>query len=65
MVCGLTFAFGSVPLFAQSSVPSNQQPPQPTAGDSDDLINADRPGIADGSTVIGPKRIQIESGVQA
>jgi hypothetical protein len=65
MVCGLTFAFGSVPSFAQSSAPSNQQPPQPTAGDSDDLINADRPGIADGSTVIGPKRIQIESGVQA
>ena len=65
MVCGLTFAFGSVPSLAQSSVPSNQQPSQPAADDSDDLINADRPGIADGSTVIGPKRIQIESGVQA
>jgi len=30
-----------------------------------DLINADRPGIADGSTVIGPKTFQIESGIQA
>ena len=33
--------------------------------DDPDLINADRPGIADGSTVIGPKTFQIESGVQA
>jgi hypothetical protein len=30
-----------------------------------DLINADRPGIADGSTVVGPGTFQIESGVQA
>jgi hypothetical protein len=30
-----------------------------------DLINADRPGIADGSAVIGPKTFQIESGIQA
>lgn len=30
-----------------------------------DLINADRPGIADGSTVVGPKTFQIESGIQA
>ena len=30
-----------------------------------DLINADRPGIADASTVVGPKTFQIESGIQA
>src|SRR5689334_22985291 len=30
-----------------------------------DLINADRPGIADGSTVVGPKTFQVESGIQA
>ena len=29
-----------------------------------DLINADRPGIADGSTVVGPGTFQIESGIQ-
>ncbi|MFX8082900.1 hypothetical protein ABTK87_19340, partial [Acinetobacter baumannii] len=28
------------------------------------LINADRPGIADGSNVIGPRRFQIEIGGQ-
>jgi Putative MetA-pathway of phenol degradation len=30
-----------------------------------DLINADRPGIADGSTVVGPKTFQLETGIQA
>jgi hypothetical protein len=30
-----------------------------------DLINADRPGIAGGSTVVGPGTFQIESGIQA
>ena len=29
-----------------------------------DLINPDRPGIADGSTVIGAKTFQLESGIQ-
>jgi hypothetical protein len=38
---------------------------QSQSTDQTDLINADRPGIADGSTVIGPKTFQIESGVQA
>ncbi|HJP92383.1 MAG TPA: transporter [Pyrinomonadaceae bacterium] len=28
------------------------------------MINADRPGIADGSTVVGPKTFQFESGIQ-
>lgn len=30
----------------------------------DDYINPDRPGIADGSTTVGPNRFQIETGVQ-
>ena len=35
-----------------------------SADDDQDLINADRPGIADGSTVVGPKTFQLESGIQ-
>jgi hypothetical protein len=34
------------------------------ASADEDLINPDRPGIADGSTVIGPHRFQIETAVQ-
>jgi hypothetical protein len=30
-----------------------------------DLIDADRPGIADGSSVVGARRLQLETGVQA
>src|SRR6476619_6271284 len=40
------------------SLPAQQSTAEP------DLINADRPGIADGSTVVGAKRFQIETGVQ-
>ena len=36
--------------------------PQTTA--SEDLINPDRPGIADGSTTIGPDHVQVELGYQ-
>lgn len=36
----------------------------PTAAAADDTINADRPGIADGSAVVGKGRFQIETGVQ-
>jgi len=43
--------------------PQHDPPAQPSTAESD-LINPDRPGIADGSTVIGAKRFQIESGVQ-
>jgi hypothetical protein len=52
--------------FVSASAQSRPQPDpsaQPGAAESD-LINPDRPGIADGSTVIGAKRFQIESGVQ-
>lgn len=31
---------------------------------NENLINADRPGIADGSQVIGPRRFQIEAGIE-
>lgn len=37
---------------------------QSQSADDQDLINADRPGIADGSTVVGAKTFQLESGVQ-
>jgi hypothetical protein len=50
-------AFLSVPAFSQT--PGAQQ----STSDSD-LINPDRPGIADGSTVVGSKTFQIETGIQ-
>lgn len=39
-------------------------PQKETAPAADDLINPDRPGIADGSAVIGPRRFQVELGWQ-
>ena len=56
---------GAIPAAAQS--PASQQPKltQPKDSEDEDLINPDRPGIADGSAVIGAKRLQIESGIQA
>ncbi len=47
------------------STDSHQDPIQQQNATEPDLINADRPGIADGSTVVGPKTFQIESGIQA
>lgn len=59
----------AIPAAAQMPAPppppKSAQPPDAKDADDDDLINADRPGIADGSTVIGAKRFQVESGVQA
>jgi hypothetical protein len=52
----------ALPAAAQS--PAQQQPTKSKDSDDQDLINPDRPGIADGSTVIGAKRIQVESGFQ-
>ncbi len=49
---------------AKSHRPQQEQSPQPSCADDPDLINADRPGIADGSTVIGAKTFQLESGIQ-
>jgi len=54
----------SVSASAQSRRPQQVLPAQSQSAEEPDLINADRPGIADGSTVIGPKTFQIESGIQ-
>lgn len=53
----LSTCFG---VFASASAQSAQQ----QSATDEDLINADRPGIADGSTVVGPKTFQVESGIQ-
>ena len=53
-----TFAFG---VLLQAKVPAYAQS---TDASADDYINPDRPGIADGSNVIGVGRFQIEAGIQ-
>ena len=54
-----------IPTAGQSSGrPQEQNPPQSENPPDADLINPDRPGIADGSNVIGAKRVQIETGLQ-
>ena len=55
---------GAITARAQSLGPQVQPTPPPQQTEQPDLINADRPGIADGSTVIGSHRFQIESGLQ-
>jgi hypothetical protein len=55
----------ALPTAAQSPDPQQPKPTQPKAPDDEDLINPDRPGLADGSSVVGAKRVQIESGIQA
>jgi hypothetical protein len=50
---------------AQAQAEQGREATQSQPANDEDLINADRPGIADGSTVIGRGRIQIETGVQA
>jgi len=47
--------FCSVPASAQLPGPQQGPPAQTQSAGEPDLINADRPGIADGSTVIGAK----------
>ncbi len=49
-------------LGLMSAIATAQTPPT-QAADDDDLIGADRPGIADSSSVIGRKHFQIETGV--
>ena len=61
----LTASSRGLTAIAQSQAGQQRTATQSQPTDDDDLINADRPGIADGSTVIGRGRIQIESGVQA
>jgi hypothetical protein len=59
----LTVIF-SISVSAQSHRPQQDKSSQPPCADEQDLINADRPGIADGSNVIGAGSFQIESGIQ-
>ena len=56
--------FLSPPTCSQTPGPPEDHPPQPQSAAEPDLINPDRPGIADGSTVVGSKTFQIESGIQ-
>lgn len=51
------------PVVGRAQTLPQQNPPQQQATQPD-LINPDRPGIADGSTVIGPKRFQVETAYQ-
>jgi len=48
--------------FSQTPGPSQGQ--AQTQSEEPDLINPDRPGIADGSSVVGSKTFQLESGIQ-
>src|SRR6185437_9180822 len=60
-------AFALLTSFANAPRLSAQSPSAPTpipAIESTDLINADRPGIADGSRVIRARRLQLEMGLQ-
>jgi len=56
--------FYSASAEAQSLRPQDQSAQSQSADNDQDLINADRPGIADGSMVVGPKTFQLESGIQ-
>ena len=60
LVSLVTLAIG--PAAAQT-LPTPKQTVAPAQG-ADDLINPDRPGIADGSTVVGRGRVQLETGFQ-
>ncbi len=52
-------------LLVTTRVPARADPPGPGAAPAaEDLINPDRPGIADGSTTIGPDHVQAEIGFQ-
>ena len=59
----MALAEGSLQAAAQAA---GAQPPQSTAPQpaGEDFINPDRPGLADGSTVIGEGRVQVETGLQ-
>lgn len=54
---------GAGPTRLDAQTKTSTEPPQPTA-DTAGLINPDRPGIADGSRVIGPGQLQFEFGIQ-
>lgn len=56
--------FLSVSAYSQTSGSQENRSTQAQTSAEPDLINPDRPGIADGSTVVGSKTFQIESGIQ-
>ena len=60
----ISVVFFSASALAQSHRLQQEQSTQSQCADEPDLINADRPGIADGSNVIGTGTIQLESGIQ-
>ncbi len=60
LVVGLLFSVFSFSVSSQAPT----QSVLPGAPAADDVINPDRPGIADGSTVIGRGRFQLETGFQ-
>lgn len=59
----VVFLLAGTPSAAQTPLGPQPTPVQPAAEDKD-LINPDRPGIADGSTVIGRGRFQLETAFQ-
>ena len=61
VVLAIAFVSAVVPSAHGQTVTS---PTQAGTVQSDDLINPDRPGIADGSSVIGRGRFQLETGLQ-
>lgn len=60
----LATTLAALALLASSRVAAAQAAPAPQAEAAQDLINPDRPGIADGSKVIGAGRFQLETGIQ-
>ncbi len=52
------------PFASGQAVPKPPEKPDEKSAEQPDLINPDRPGIADGSTVIGRRRFQIETAAQ-
>src|SRR5690349_5258592 len=68
-VAALAASF-NVPSAARSQAPAgtraqaNPQAAPPKTEPQPDLINPDRPGLADGSNVVGRHHFQIEIGVQ-
>ncbi len=51
-------------VFGMLSLAARPARADPVSTEADDYINPDRPGIADGSTVIYPSRFEIETGIQ-
>ena len=65
LVVSLLIAFSYSVIAAPQSPPQQQQKGTQNGNpNDDDKINADRPGLSDGSTVVGAKRLQVESGIQ-